>query len=281
MNLLKTWRIRDPRYETNPDSSITKRNESFWSQDSWLQYETNPWICKTNPRFYESLIRIPHPYIKLSMGVSTVETNRDWDRERPSCQDKLLKTVEIILNVEIDFYFISVEIFKIETFSSRLRCVEIFIEIVETNPRFYESLIRIPHPYIKLSMGVSTVETNRDRDRERPSCRDKLLKTVEIILNVEIDFYFISVEIFKIETFSSRLRCVEIFIEIVETNRDFRDKSRFLDLDREVSIVETNFWKPLRLSITSRLILFWRQDRESRSRPRRDKSRPPCLHKTE
>jgi hypothetical protein len=53
---------------TNPDSRIcevrirdTIRNESFWSQDSWLRYETNPWIRETNPRFYESLIRIPHP----------------------------------------------------------------------------------------------------------------------------------------------------------------------------------------------------------------------------
>ncbi len=79
-------------------------------------------------------------------------------------------------------------------------------------------------------MGVSTVETNRDRDRERPSCRDQFLKPVKIFSTVEIDFYFISVEIFKIETFSSRLRCVEIFIEIVETNRDFRDKSRFFEI---------------------------------------------------
>jgi hypothetical protein len=64
----------NPRFEslkiglTNPDSRIcevrirdTIRNESFWSQDSWLRYETNPWIHKTNPRFYESLIRFPHP----------------------------------------------------------------------------------------------------------------------------------------------------------------------------------------------------------------------------
>jgi hypothetical protein len=53
------------------------------------------------------------------------------------------------------------------------------------------------------------------------------LKTVEIIHHVEIDFYFILVEIFEIETFSSRLRCVEIFIKIVETNRD---KSRFFEI---------------------------------------------------
>ena len=53
---------------TNPDLRIcevrirdTIRNESFWSQDSWLRYETNPWIRETNPRFYESLIRFPHP----------------------------------------------------------------------------------------------------------------------------------------------------------------------------------------------------------------------------
>jgi hypothetical protein len=50
-------------------------------------------------------------------------------------------------------------------------------------------------------MGVSTVETNRDRDRDCPSCRDQFLKPVEIFSTVEIKFYFISVEIFKIETF--------------------------------------------------------------------------------
>ncbi len=83
-------------------------------------------------------------------------------------------------------------------------------------------------------MGVSTVETNRDRDC--PLCRDQFLKPVEI------DFYFISVEIFKIETFQSRLCCVEIFVEIVEICRDaVETQSRNLDLDRDFSIVETNF----------------------------------------
>jgi hypothetical protein len=65
----------NPRFEslriglTNPDLQICEvrirdmiRKESFWSQDLWLRYETNPWICKTNPRFYKSLIRFPHPY---------------------------------------------------------------------------------------------------------------------------------------------------------------------------------------------------------------------------
>jgi hypothetical protein len=77
-------------------------------------------------------------------------------------------------------------------------------------------------------MGVSTVETNRDQDRDRdcPLCRDQFLKPVEIFSTVKIDFYFISVEIFKIETFQSRLCRVEIFVEIVEICRDCRDLSR-------------------------------------------------------
>jgi hypothetical protein len=52
---LKTLRICDPQYETNPDSFCKALIEPFWSQDSWLGY-------KTNPRLYESLIRFPHPY---------------------------------------------------------------------------------------------------------------------------------------------------------------------------------------------------------------------------
>jgi hypothetical protein len=54
---------------------------------------------------------------------------------------------------------------------------------------------------LNLTLVVSTVETNRDRDQERPSCRDQFLKLVEIFSTVEINFDFISVEIFKIETF--------------------------------------------------------------------------------
>jgi hypothetical protein len=87
-------------------------------------------------------------------------------------------------------------------------------------------------------MGVSTVKTNRDRDRDCPSCRDQFLKPVEIFSTVEIDFYFISVEIFIIETFQSRLCRVEIFVEIVETHRDCRDLSRllrFVEICRDLS----------------------------------------------
>jgi hypothetical protein len=58
------------------------------------------------------------------------------------------------------------------------------------------------------------------------SGRDEFLKLVEIFSTVEINFYFILVEIFKIETFQSRLGCVDILlrssrqIETFETNRD-------------------------------------------------------------
>ncbi len=82
--------------------------------------------------------------------------------------------------------------------------------------------------------GGLDVKTNRDRDRERPSCRDQFLKLVEIFSTVEINFYFITVEIFKIETFQSRLGCVEIFIEIVEINRDCRDKSRPIETNQDI-----------------------------------------------
>ncbi len=47
--------------------------------------------------------------------------------------------------------------------------------------------------------------------------------------------FFFSVEIFKIETFQSRLWRVKIFVEIVKTRRDCRD------LSRNLNIVEA-FW---------------------------------------
>ncbi len=37
------------------------RIKPFWSQDSYSRYGTNPWIHKTNPCFYESLIQFLHP----------------------------------------------------------------------------------------------------------------------------------------------------------------------------------------------------------------------------
>jgi hypothetical protein len=88
----------------------------------------------------------------------------------------------------------------------------------------------------KISLGVSTVETNQDRDRYFLICGEQLLKIVKIILTVETRLFFFSVEIFKIETFQLRLGQVEIFIETVEINRDCqifkicRDFLRFIKI---------------------------------------------------
>jgi len=56
-------------------------------------------------------------------------------------------------------------------------------------------------------------------------------------------------------------------------------KLRFLALYRDFSIVETKILKVSRFSRLSRPTFFQCQDRESRSRPRWDTSRPPCLEK--
>ena len=59
----------------------------------------------------------------------------------------------------------------------------------------------------------------------------------------------------SLEKSRSRLKS-KALTKLIET------KSRNLDLDRDFSIVETNFWKPSRFSRPSRLILFGRRDRD-------------------
>ncbi len=56
-------------------------------------------------------------------------------------------------------------------------------------------------------------------------------------------------------------------------------KSRFLNLDRDILIIETNFLKVSRFSRLSRSALCQCRDRESRSRHNRDKLRTPGLEK--
>ena len=64
----------------------------------------------------------------------------------------------------------------------------------------------------KLSLGVSTVETNRDRDRDFSMCRDIIFQTVEKISTVETDFFLASRDLDK-------NREISIFrvVETVET----------------------------------------------------------------
>ena len=68
-SLIIGW-IRDSQFETNlfnsgfviyntiqtQDLFCKARIEPFWSQDSWLWYDTNPWIRKTNPCFSNLLL---------------------------------------------------------------------------------------------------------------------------------------------------------------------------------------------------------------------------------
>ncbi len=54
-------------------------------------------------------------------------------------------------------------------------------------------------------------------------------------------------------------------------------KLRFLNLDQNTSIVKTNFFSVSRFFSTVETDFLRCRDRESWSRPRQDKSRPPCL----
>jgi hypothetical protein len=95
----------------------------------------------------------------------------------------------------------------------------------------------------KLSMGVSTVETNGDQDWDFSICWDQVLKPVEIILTVETRSFFDSVKIFWNWDFSVKIKLHRDF------HQDSLDKSR-----------------PSRFSRPSRPTLCQCQDRESWSR---------------
>ncbi len=61
---------------------------------------------------------------------------------------------------------------------------------------------------------------------------------------LRLDFFF-SFEIFKIETFQSRLGCINIFIKIVKTNWDCRDLlklSRLIENCQDFSTLIEIFW---------------------------------------
>ncbi len=119
-------RIRDPRYDTNLFKSgfvIHDTNRIFLSPDSWLRIDTNPWIRETNPCFYESLIRIPHPYLILSLGVEIFDPevpqkvlirSRYLDKSQKSRQISIILTVsmKILTQPSLDW---KVSILKIST----------------------------------------------------------------------------------------------------------------------------------------------------------------------
>ncbi len=172
-----------------------------------------------------SCLRVWDDDVILSLGVSTFETNRDRDRERPSRRDVLLKTVEIIHHVEINFFFSRSRFLKSRLFSrdfvasrflsrpSRhieiVKIVEICRDAVEMQSRFVEKSRRENTKSMHFSIEIEK------------NCRDL-----------------------------SKMSRLDRFLGL---DRDFSDVSR---QNRDISIVETNFWKPSRLSITSRLTFF-------------------------
>ena len=90
--------------------------------------------------------------------------------------------------------------------------------------------------------------------RDYPSRRDQLLKVSRSRVSIEIST--------KIKILGHK-PCRDFVFWTIEN----------------VLHVETNFWKLSRMSIMSRSTFENRRDRESRSRPCRDKSRPPSLER--
>jgi hypothetical protein len=91
--------------------------------------------------------------------------------------------------------------------------------------------------------GGLDVETNRDRDRERPSCRDWLFFGVEIEISIET--------LTKIETLGrrdqSRLRSRTSFVSRLtfENRRDFLDGRDWLFFGVEIEISIETMSRPI------------------------------------
>jgi hypothetical protein len=104
----------------------------------------------------------------------------------------------------------------------------------------------------ELSLGASTVEINRDRN--------------------------------KLSRFAKNFRPRQIsrsWSRLLGLEGGVKTKSKFLDLDQDFSIVKTSFLKLPRFSWPSRLTFCQCRDQESQLRPRRYKSRPPGLVRTQ
>ena len=168
---------------------------------------------------------------------------------------------EIFSTVETNFFFFSVVIFKIKIFQSRFIFVEIFIEIIETNRdcQDFQDLSRLFKIYRDILTLLRLFEVLQDQkwwQIEKSQSRNVIKltnswsrsrQTVEICQKCHVLTDFLVL----VETFGTGRRC--------------QDK------------IETNFFSVSRFFRPSRLTFFWCWDRESRLRPRRDKSRPPCL----
>jgi hypothetical protein len=66
-------------------------------------------------------------------------------------------------------------------------------------------------------------------------------KTCQDFLDCRNKLFFVSVKIFKIETFQLRLCLVEVFVKIVETNRDCQDFLRRIEICQEILTLWRHF----------------------------------------
>ncbi len=114
------------------------RQEQDWNQESWLKYHVNTILAMPHCRgqtFTQSTFQKRsnyslglhrwnnHAYCSLGLGVSTVQTKRDQDRDVSTCRDVLFQNVETLPIVETDFKRMSRLRLSIETpdWDSRLR----------------------------------------------------------------------------------------------------------------------------------------------------------------
>jgi hypothetical protein len=91
--------------------------------------------------------------------------------------------------------------------------------------------------------GLDSRDQSRSRSRTSFVSRLTFLKCQNYPSHRDQLFFF-SVEIFEIEIFQSRFIFVEIFIEMVETNRDcqdFQDLSRLFEIYRDISTLSRLF----------------------------------------
>jgi hypothetical protein len=174
-------------------------------------------------------------------------------------------------------FFFSVEIFKIETFQSRLWRVKIFVEIARP-----VQIVEICQDASRLSRFVETQSRFVEKSWH---CRGllslKMMKSLDGLRNLDEKIQKSTHFSIEIETNCREMPKFSDLDEILNLDRDFLVWTLLSRQNRDISIVETNFLTLSRFSQLSRLTLWQRRDRESRSRPRWDKSRPPCLRKTQ
>ena len=163
------------------------------------------------------------------------------------------------MTVEINFFFSWSRFLKFRLFSWEFEA-----------SRFLSRLLR----HIKI------VEICRDAVE---ICRGllslKMMKSLDGLRNLDKKIQKSTHFLIEIETNCQETPKFLDLDEILDLGQDFLVWTLMSRQNRDISIVETYFLTLSRFSRLSRLTLWRRRDRDSRSRHDRDKSRPPCLGK--